>query len=364
MTVRTWDLLVERDAFSHRELAEGPSPDAIRLEAEQVLLRVDRFVLSTNNLTYAALGDSYGFWKLFDAPLPFGRVPAWGYAEVVRTAHPDIAVGRRFFGFVPMSSHVVVTPKSVPAGMVDVTPSRRGVNRAYNFYADAPHADAVQEDREAVLRPLALLGFVLKASLVDEAFYGAATVVVSSASSKTAIAFGQMLGTADVRRTVGLTSARNRAFVKGVGAFDEVLGYDEIGALDGRGGAIFMDFAGEPGLAARVRAALGTRLMKSLNLGGTHWLPAGTLGSELRDPIRFSGPDHIQRRVAAWGGATFSDRFEAEFAPVSRAARHWMTLRYATGPTQLMEHYDRLVAGDFDPRDGVIVRTAPPPAGD
>lgn len=360
MTVRTWDLLVGRDAFAHRQLVQGPSPEAIQLAPEQVLLRVDRFVLSTNNLTYAALGDSYGFWKLFDAPAPFGRVPAWGYAEVVRTAHPDIAVGRRFFGFVPMSSHVVLTAASVSSGIVDITPSRRGVNRAYNYYADAPHRDALQEDREAILRPLALLGFVLKASLIDEAFYGAATVVVSSASSKTAIAFGQMLGAADVRRTVGLTSARNRAFVKRVGAFDEVLGYDEIGALDGRGGAVFMDFAGAPGLAARVRAALGTRLLKSLNLGGTHWAPAGTPGSELRDPIRFSGPDHIQRRVAAWGGATFSDRFEAEFAPVSRAARQWMALRYAAGPNQLVEQYDRLVAGDFDPREGVIVRAAAP----
>ena len=45
------------------------------LDQDQVLLKIDRFALTTNNITYCAAGDSFGYWGFFPAEEGFGRVP-------------------------------------------------------------------------------------------------------------------------------------------------------------------------------------------------------------------------------------------------------------------------------------------------
>ena len=67
------------------------------LEAElgenEVLFRVDRLALTANNISYAATGDSLGYWGFFPAEEGWGRIPAMGWGEVLASAHPDIVVG-------------------------------------------------------------------------------------------------------------------------------------------------------------------------------------------------------------------------------------------------------------------------------
>lgn len=85
-----WNLLVRRDDLSTAELADAPVPQVRDGEA---LLRVDRVGLTANNVTYAALGDSFRYWEFFPAPRAgWGIVPLWGFADVVASrveAHRD-----------------------------------------------------------------------------------------------------------------------------------------------------------------------------------------------------------------------------------------------------------------------------------
>ena len=44
-------------------------------------MRVDRFALTANNITYAVMGNQLKYWSLFPAPSGFGIVPVWGFGD-------------------------------------------------------------------------------------------------------------------------------------------------------------------------------------------------------------------------------------------------------------------------------------------
>ena len=95
------DFLVDRDDLRHTQWRETDLP---ALAAGQVLMKIDRFALTANNITYAAFGVAMRYWDFFPAPEGFGRVPVWGYADVVENLAPGLAVGERVYGYWPMSS--------------------------------------------------------------------------------------------------------------------------------------------------------------------------------------------------------------------------------------------------------------------
>ena len=46
------------------------------------MLSVECFGLSSNNITYAVMGDAMSYWDFFEAEDGWGRVPVWGFATV------------------------------------------------------------------------------------------------------------------------------------------------------------------------------------------------------------------------------------------------------------------------------------------
>ena len=55
------------------------------LEAGQARLIVQKFGFSTNNISYVQFGDMMSYWDFFPAEDGWGRVPVWGFAEVVES---------------------------------------------------------------------------------------------------------------------------------------------------------------------------------------------------------------------------------------------------------------------------------------
>lgn len=86
------------------------------LAADQIRLAVERFGLSANNVTYAVIGDMLQYWAAFPAPAGSGSGAGLGFATVAESVHPEVEVGTRVFGFLPMSDGLVI-----PAGRVDDT---------------------------------------------------------------------------------------------------------------------------------------------------------------------------------------------------------------------------------------------------
>src|SRR5215468_254161 len=244
------DVLVERDNLRRCKVVPGAQSERTELQAGQALLRVDAFAFTANNVTYAVAGDMLSYWSFFPAPAGWGRVPVWGFGDVLRSTHRELAVGERVFGYFPMSTHLVVQPDQVaPGRFIDATPHRAALPVVYNQYSRVAGEDgyaAEHEDQQMVLRPLFMTAFLLDDFIADNDAFGARTVVLSSASSKTALGLAYLLhrnrrGLVDV---TGLTAAANRAFVEGLGCYDRVLTYEQIGSLPSDVPAVFVDMAG------------------------------------------------------------------------------------------------------------------------
>ena len=110
-----------------------------------------------------------------------------------------------------------MTPVAAEAGgFVDGSPQRAALPSAYHRYL-ASDGDRFYrpetEDVQMLLRPLFFTSFLIDDQLDDEGLAGRGPLVLSSASSKTAIAAAFLLAQRQGVELVGLTSPRSAEFV-------------------------------------------------------------------------------------------------------------------------------------------------------
>src|SRR4051794_37161221 len=110
-------LEVDRASFGDTRLV---TDDLGPLDDGQVRLRIDRFALTANNITYAAIGEMLGYWDFFPSgDAAWGRVPAMGWADVVESTHPDVPTGGRYYGWYPMAAFIDLTVSATDNGLRD-----------------------------------------------------------------------------------------------------------------------------------------------------------------------------------------------------------------------------------------------------
>jgi len=254
-------LQVNRSDLSRTRIVEG---EAAALNAGEVRIRVEKFGFSANNITYGVAGDQLGYWQFFPpvgADESWGVIPVWGFGQVVESQCDVVPNGERLFGYFPPASEVTMTPADVNRGhFFDQSAHRAALPKGYNIYrrvAAEPGYDPAQDTLRMLLYPLYLTSFALWEQLKAEGWYGAEQVVIVSASSKTSIGLAYALSDdADAPKSVGLTSARNLEFVKGLGVYDQVLSYDAIGELSVVPTAI-VDMSGNADVLGGLHQALG-----------------------------------------------------------------------------------------------------------
>jgi hypothetical protein len=332
---------------------EVPTP---ALADGEVLLRVDRVGMTANNVTYALFGDAMHYWDFFPADEGWGRVPLWGFCEVEASTVPEVAVGTRLYGYLPTSSHLVVTPAKVDAhGFRDASAHRQHLPSPYNGLTTTtadPAYDAAQEDLQVLYRPLFMTSFVLADFLQDNGFFGADTVVISSASSKTS--YGTAFLLEGVRR-VGLTSARNRAFTESLGCYDEVVTYDELVLPSGP--TVYVDVAGDASLRRRVHES--AELVHSAVVGAAHSDAApDAAGGPLPGPrpTFFFAPDQMRKRSADWGPGGVEQAHAQAWARFAPVVAGWVDVTVADGPEGLQAAWLEVLAGGVPPRTGHVVQ--------
>jgi len=337
-------LRVRRDDLASHDLTDDG--EGLPLEGGDARLQVERFALTSNNISYGVAGDMLGYWKLFPEPDGWGAIPAWGYATVTESQAPALAEGSRFFGLVPMGSELIVRPAVAGPGFVDTSPHRAELSPIYSTYLGVP-ADA--EDVALIMRPLFGTALLLELVLAEAGFDGADTVVLTSASSKTAYGLAHCLRDHPVR-TVGLTSPRRVEWVRELGLYDDVLSYEQVESLGAPGGAALVDFAGDRPLVRRVHEHLADQLKRSTFVGMTHW-DAPAEEEPLRGPAQdfFFAPDEMTRRGATLGDA-YGEAWQS-FAPVVDRA---MSITRVTGGEELTRVFSELLEGWADPATGYV----------
>jgi hypothetical protein len=354
------DFVVDRSDLHRCKFVGAPSADQIDLQPGQALLRVASFAFTANNVTYAVAGDMLSYWSFFPAEAGWGRIPVWGFADVVRSRHDGVNEGERVFGYLPISTHLVVSPERVGhAGFTDATPHRVSLPAVYNNYTrtagDAGY-DAALEDQQMLFRPLFMTAFLLDDFLADGSFFGARAVVLSSASSKTAFGLAFLLHHRKECEVVGLTSASNAAFVEGLGCYDRVVLYDRIGTLARDTPTVFVDMAGNGTVTGAIHRHYGDDLKHSAVVGATHWdrgAREGTLPGP--QPAFFFAPTQVEKRTRDWGAEGLQKRYAAAWREFLDFTKDRIRIRHGSGPADIERIYLETLEGRTHPDVGHIL---------
>ncbi len=343
--------------------AQWASSSGICLAPSGVVVELERFALTANNLTYAKLGEAFGYWRYFPAPQGFGRIPVWGVARVVESSSVAVTEGERVYGLLPISTRATLTPAVRGAfGFVDAAPHRAGLPQTYNEYRlidRDPIFRPEDEDAYLALRPLFILGFFLAEWLAENPCFGAERVIVSSASSKAAAALAHQLAGVD---KLGLTSERNLAAVAKVKLFDEAIAYSAVADRDDLGGrsSLFVDIAGDPAVAEALKRRLGPALLKTVAVGATRSDPA-LLGSPGEGGLAtefFFAPSHILRLRGQWGAELLRGRLQQGWAEFLNTIRRSLAFRAVAGRAGIARAYGEIARGEAA-GDVVTILTTP-----
>jgi NADPH:quinone reductase-like Zn-dependent oxidoreductase len=338
--------------FVREELPEL-SPGEVRFE-------IDRFALTANNITYAVAGDMLGYWKFFPAEGGYGRIPVMGYADVVASAHDQVPVGERVFGFFPMGTHLTIQADPVTANQfMDAAPHRAETAPAYRQYARTatdPFHVAAHEDALMLLRGLFVTSFLIDDFLTSEDSFGASAFVVGSASSKTAIALGHQLSKRGAGEVIALTSARNAEFVSSLGCYDRTILYDEVESLDASKPTVLVDMSGNGPVVTAVHRHLGDQLKHSCIVGATHH-DAGAREENLPGPTPtlFFAPGQIQKRSQEWGPEVFQQRLAGAWSDFHKFSERWLQVVRGSGEADLERVYRTTLAGETLPTNGHVL---------
>ncbi|THU84260.1 hypothetical protein K435DRAFT_971258 [Dendrothele bispora CBS 962.96] len=295
-----------------------------------ILICVDRFGLSANNITYQALGEHPHF-RYFDfhpapneggiSPKTHGVVPVWGFGTVVASSHPKVLVGERLYGYLAPTRYLLVEidPKDANKHAIYVPrshfpPDRRPYNQILRCSTDPAYTQDT-EDLIMLYRPLFWTSFWCEDWLHSSGYQtDCSSILISSASSKTAFCFAYCVskrytnpsksssstGNKVKPKLIGITSSKNLSFTKQLGLYDEVYTYDEFTSVPALQGSrvdpkktkwIYVDVAGNDKLNESVykhfESPYTGKLVLSVSLGMTTLTPASmgaavaeTMGAE------------------------------------------------------------------------------------
>ena len=349
------DFEVRRDDLRQHQSVTSTVPEPA---AGEVVLHLDHAALTSNNITYGAFGDAMGYWNFFPADNGWGRVPVWGFADVAASRVDGISDGERVYGYFPMATHLVVSAGSVtPSSFIDESAHRAMLPPVYNQYSRiSDRASAHDEHVHAVLRPLFTTSFLIDDWLAAENTFGARSVVIASASSKTGLALAALLHARARIDVIGLTSSRNADFVRAVGYYDSVVTYGDVATLDASVPTVLVDMGGDATVLAAVHGHFGDSLLHSCQVGATHWEDV-RFGIQLPGPVpaMFFAPDHVVRRLADWGGSGFEERVGASWDVFTESAAGWLEIVEHRGPAAVAVAFDAVLGGQVPANQAYVI---------
>ena len=336
----------------------------------EILLKIESFAFTTNNVTYGVAGDTIGYWKFFPAAQnsdnSWGCIPMWGFAEIVESKNQNLDVGERLFGYFPAADSLVLSPiKISDQSFSDGKEHRKELPPVYNNYLrlnGESNYDPSMDPIRALLFPLHITAFCLCDSLEEDQYLGASQILVVSASSKTAIGLAQ--GLADSKsspKVVGLTSVTNSKFVEDLGCYDEVISYDQLDKIDYSQGALIVDMAGNREILGTLHGKLEGNMLKCLTVGMTHWDNETTAEDALGQAMLrertefFFAPAHIQKRIGDWGHEGYTKKTNLFMTARALQSKNWMQIIEIDGLENFISTYEEVVSGKINPNEGIIV---------
>ncbi|KAI0490365.1 hypothetical protein F4859DRAFT_6507 [Xylaria cf. heliscus] len=402
-----------------------PFPNALPyppLGPSSLRLRTTVLSLTINNFTYAALGTVLKWWDVH--PLPagtpapyndatkYGRISAWGYAEVLESTVSAIPRGSQVWGYVPLGTLAqdleVRVHDDIPDQVFVTNAYRQHVMPIYNRYfvyapgsssdraaAIAAKTPAVAYD--AILRVMHATGFLMAdfvfsadASRVvapgpgpdeghgwgaKDADLGDATVLIFAPGSKAAVIFASLLARRDAAsgrpgKIVGVTSEASRPFVQGTDVYDGVVlttSEPEALAVDRTKRLVVFDFGGRAGVAPRWAAALAKEHPADkflfVGVGSAVLDPATASQITSRAPpaapyaaTRVNADDMRRRAMKNRGEKTYWGEEEASWEGFREKGIKGLGVSWGEGMKGVADGWDRLARGEVLPSEGLVYK--------
>ncbi|KAI0150282.1 hypothetical protein GGR57DRAFT_202391 [Xylariaceae sp. FL1272] len=397
------------------------------LGPSSVRLRTSVLSLTVNNFTYAAMGSIPGrdWWDIHPLPAStpdefkdsskYGRMNAWGYAEVLDSTVPEIPKGSYVWGYVPMGTLAQdLTIKLHPNGNIKdqifvTNDYRQHVMPIYNRYfvyqpssgikdeiarkTDAIAYDSLIKVMHATSFLLTRFVFSSNSSRVvpgnpgpdepvewtaQDADLSNATVLVFAPGSKVGLSFARLLHTRkdiDPKETrppltIGVSSEASKPFVEASGEYDAVtttnsnpaavlkdLGHKESNRV------IIFDFGGRKGAGP-------SWAMQLLPTNPT--LQFVAVGLEIKDPsaalpgadgqvppfkfTQVNADDMRRRAIAKIGEEQYWKEDEESWQTIRKNGIRGFNVEFGDGMKAVIDGWNRLAKGEVLPSKGLAFK--------
>jgi hypothetical protein len=359
------------------------------LADNEVLLKVSKFALTANNISYGITGDALGYWQFFPVnnvpsdtasnsitsttntaqQTQWGRLPVMGFADVVSSNNKDINVGERVWGFMPMATHLkIIAGKVNPSGFSDINPCREGLSPVYARFdrvSTNPFYQLKNEDYDILLRGLFTTSWLVDDFMFDNNYFDATQYLITSASSKTSIALAFAIKQRGQRSTVGITSMANLSFVESLGCYDHVISYNDITTLDANVASILVDMAGGKKTLAAIHHHFTQQLRYSCRIGATHHGDIDITDTQSDSllpgapPTFFFAPTQLKKSSLEWGVGETMKQMNQSLLHYIDFCRSIITISHTHDLHHVNDIYQQVLAGTADASVGQIISLDP-----
>jgi len=332
---------------------------------DEILVELNQFGFSANNITYGTIADQFGYWDFFPTQNEWGALPVWGFATVIESKVKDVPVGDRLFGYFPMRAKFKLKPVRVSERtLFDGAPHRAHLPAVYNNYVrvlNEPGYDGKLDNERMLFFPLYGTSFCIYDFLIANEWFGAEQIVILSASSNTAI--GVAYGVAEDPNgppQIGVTSSRNLNFVKSLGIYNDAVTYDALEDVPSDKPTVIIDMSANGVVLDRLHSHLGEHMKHCANVGFTHW-DESTLGDGFikERSAMFFAPDHIDKRIKEWEPGALPMKTFQYWHMASVKSQDWLELQFLDGLDALTDKYQDVLKGELAPERGLIINLSP-----
>ena len=334
--------------------------DLAKIKEGEVLFEIKEYAFTANNVTYAVCGNNLKYWDFFPAETPNGIIPVWGYAKIIDSNVDEIKNGNVYYGFFPTSGYLVVQPGKVnPFGFSDLTTHRQHLSPIYNHYSSLaadPTYNEINKPYIPIVKPLFTTSFLIYHFLSESNFFETDQIILTCASSKTALALASMFKSNNVnQKVIGITSKKNVSFVESTNYYDKVLTYENFHEHLNQIKTIVIDFAGNVELLHQLNDLLKENLPKITLVGLTDWQSDKSFNS-LANAKFFFAPEHVQIRYKTWGREKTQQLLNKSLTNFIAEIKNQIELEYILDLNTLGKLYLNMLKGNMNPQKCYLMR--------
>jgi len=199
--------------------------------------------------------------------------------------------------------------------------------------------------------------YLINNLLEESSFFSANQVIITSASSKTALGLAFLLKKNQKKygkKIIGITSPKNQKFVEGSGYYDQTISYPDLDKALPKNDAVILDFNGNAELLLKFKVLLKEQLKHISLIGITDWNSSKSYDG-IPNTVPFSSGIQGQKLFQKQGLAKATQLVQQEQAEFTQSLQKLITLTYLNNSDNLASFYKKILNGNTNPQYGHLI---------